>query len=172
MPRIIGLRSLAISSKGLRFLWISMALNFSSIAVLDLILTKLPGISLHLLFSLTMAGLMVKPRKSYFFGYFSMDSPLRFTIFVLTGCSSSLQAFIRCSICLSINKACFSVLQCTTMSSAYRSKGFSGWFFSIHWSIATCRKRLASNGLMTPPLMFGAGFAVCLPLFPKIRFGS
>lgn len=148
MPLATGFTILAIHSIGLRLLWMTISLNFCITPFFDFWLTNIPRIAFIVPLWLYPPGRIVKPRKSKLFGYRFWANPLRLTILVFCSCNCSLQVLNLCLICFNINNACLSVLQWTTTSSAYLSKGFSGWFFSIHLSNTTCRNKLASKGLM------------------------
>ena len=76
-----------------------------------IVLVKVATISLLPLPVLLQRGRIVKPGKSKLRGYFFSVMPRRFTIFVFTGCSVSLQSVMRCCIIFNTNSACFSVLQ-------------------------------------------------------------
>src|SRR4051794_15459283 len=119
MPRITGVNALATSFNGLRHLCITIDLNFCSTVFFDPSLMNVACISkIFPLINLN-DGCMVKHKKLYPLAYFFSLAPQRFTIFVFTGCSSSLQLLKLPVILFSTYRACFSVLQCTTISSAY-----------------------------------------------------
>src|SRR6476619_3002119 len=103
---------------GFRILCIAKLLNFCNTLCFDLVLIKLLTISMFPLLVLLHKGRMLKPRKSTLWAYFFSEVPRRFTILVFVGCSVSLHAVIRCFIIAETYNACFSVLQCTSMSSA------------------------------------------------------
>ena len=146
-----------------RILWILIDLNLANTLLFDLLLITQVVMSFKPTFVSTICNRRVNPRKSKLRGYFFSLLPLKCTILVFPGCSCNLQACIRCCITASTNFACFSVLQWTMISSAYRSNGLSGWFFSIHSSNTTCKNILANNGLMTPPCGVPVSLSVIIP---------
>src|SRR3954468_24934839 len=95
MPRITGVNALATSFNGLRHLCIAIALNFWSTVFFDPALMNVAGISKLLPLIKLKDGRMVKPKKLYPLAYFFSLAPRRFTIFVFTGCSCSLQLLKR-----------------------------------------------------------------------------
>ena len=173
IPRITGASNDATSFKGLRLLRIAIDLNFSSTCFFDLELMNVAGISRFFPLIQLNEGRILKPKKSYCFGYFFSDFPLRFTILVFTGCSCSLQSFKRCVILANTYFDCFSVLQCTTISlKLYTRMNFLHPFVKHHMKIQVCHHRAYYSALRSSLvtfnhisiLRFSLGFQKFLPV--------